>query len=305
MSKLLQENPKATDPIYIKIQKPLSGLSPNNKAEKHVEELYQLSRHCLDSNFAVEIMHQFRPRYAEMYFASAIIERFLEKVSHEGNAGPDFYLNKLDGWAEVVTPNDGAKENPSSIPGFKDKIVSERPSDQIILRLAQAFTDKSKKLKSYIDRGLISSNQPGIICISGGAFSENLVIYKVGDFPEIVKTLLPIGNRQFRFNLTSNDIEDIGFQYRDSISKKARKKELDIDVGFFLQKEHEHISAVIFSSARPDYPIERPKWGSDFHTIHNPLAVCPLPQGYINCGLEYLVEFDQTHCCIETVEHEK
>jgi len=303
MSKLLQDKSEATDPIYINIQKPQMGLSPTDKAEKHVEELYELSRHCLDTNFAIEIMHQFRPRYAEMYFASTIIDRFSEEVSHEGNTGPDFYLNKLDGWAEVVTPSDGDKENPSSIPSFEDGVVSRRPSDQIILRLAQAFAVKSEKLESYIDRGLIKPDQPNIICISGGAFSESLVIYEVGGFPEIVKTLLPIGDRKLHYNIKSGDVKDVGFQHRDSISKKTNKKESEIDIGFFLKEQHKHISAVIFSSARPDDPIDRVKWGADFHTIHNPLATISLPDDYIKCGKEYLVKVDEAHLTIEVIEH--
>ena len=148
LSKLLQKKSEATDPIYKNIQKPLSWLSPADKAERHVEELYSLSQHCLDTKFAVEIMHQFRPRYAEMYFASTIIERFSEEVIHKGDTGPDFYLEKLGGWAEVVTPGDGIKENPSSIPSYIDGVAFSRPSEQIMLRLAHAFSVRNPPINN-------------------------------------------------------------------------------------------------------------------------------------------------------------
>jgi len=300
---LFAKNDQATDPMYNNIQEPLFWQDPPTLSRTHVEELYELTKPYLDKNFHVEIMHAFRARYSEMYFAATFIEKFSEVLGVEADAGADFYLSKLGGWAEVVTPTDGDPANENSVPKTIYGEVANRPSREIILRFAQSFVTKSLKFKSDIETGVVGLKSPLVMCIQGGALSESLVLYAKGGYPEIVKTLLPIGDLVVDFNVRTKEVSSCRYKYRDSIPKSTKLNKTDIDVGFFLKAEHSHISAVIFSSARPDDPMSRENWGSDFHTIHNPLADHPLEPNYITCGREYKVTLLEHEIKIETIKH--
>jgi len=240
-----------------------------------------------------------------MYFAGAFRERPNLKVTHPSDEGADFFLPDLDCWVEVVTATDGEKGNKNTIPKAESGKVCSYPEQQVILRLGSTFYTKAKKLKNDIQKGLITQEQPIIICISGGWLSERLPMYPVGGYPQIVKVLLPLGDLVFHITRDTKKITSHSYKYREGVKKQSECGESLIETDFFLNQEYSHISAVVYSWANPGNPVERKKWGSDFYTIHNPTADNKLPTRFIKCGIEYEIRTDDySFTILPEINHE-
>jgi len=282
--KLIVPSSTATDKIYLNIQKDEQWLI---ESRSHVEELFEVAESYLDFDFREQIQHNFRSRYAEMYFVSVFVDTMKFELGDHSDVGPDIFLSDINAWAEVITPTDGELGNPNTVPKMNMGETSRFPSDQIMLRLSAAFKEKAEKFRNYLSDEIVSSSQPLIICISGGGLADNLPLYAQGSYPGIVKTLFPIGDLTYRYNLQTRKLQDPYHKFRQGIEKVSGKETKMIDMDFFLQDEYRHISAVIYSWAKADSPISRQKWGADFYTIHNPLAINPLEHGSIGVGREY------------------
>jgi hypothetical protein len=286
---LLTDDPKATDQAYINLQKDLFWLEPPDSARKHVEELYAETSSILDKKFVEQCKYNFHSCYAEMYFASVLQNRCGYELTHPSDTGPDFFIPKLNSWLEVVSLTDGKEGNPNSIPKAISGQVSRYPEDKVILRMCNAFETKAKKMVQDIEKGIIQPNEPIIVCISGGGLEERIPMYPEGGYPQIVKALLPVGALTFWFSRDSRELVSREYEYRESINKVTQNGDLKIGTEAFLNDNHTHVSAVIYSWADAGNPIERERWGSDFYIIHNPRATNPLPSGFAKCGIEYSV----------------
>ena len=284
LMKLIVPSSTATDRIYLNLQKDEQWLI---KSRAHVEELYEVAKAYLDSDFREQFQHNFRSRYAEMYFVSAFVDAMELELGDHSDVGPDIFLSDLNAWAEVVTPTDGELGNPNTVPKMIAGETSNFSSDQIMLRLSGAFCEKAEKFRKYLSEEIVSPSQSLIICISGGGLADNLPLHAPGSYPGIVKTLFPIGDPTCRYNLQTGKFRDPYHKFRQGIEKVSGKETKIIDMDFFLRDEYRHISAVVYSWAKADNPPSRQKWGADFYTIHNPLAVNPLAHGSIGVGREY------------------
>lgn len=304
--KLLHQDPKATDLLYHNVQRNHIHFDPPTLFKDRVEGLYAECHALVDKNFAARIKHEFASRYSELYFCMTFKKRLGLNVAHPSDAGPDFYLQDLNCWAEVVTLSNGERDNLNSIPPIQ-YVVTDHPRNQIILRITSSFTDKAKKISEYIKRGIIQASQGIIICISGGWIEavHRIPIYPVGSFPEAVNALLPIGDMALVMNSKDMRIARSTFAFRDTVPKHSKDKGTEaIKTDYFIDPAYAYISGVIYSYANVTDPIGLPNLGSDFFVIHNPLATNRLPVGSIKCGVEYKVEFDaDTISSITTIEH--
>lgn len=300
---LLTDDPKATDKTYINLQKDIFWLEPSDLARKHVEELYMETAKILDKKFVEQCKHDFNSCYAEMYIASTLKIRCGHKLTHPSDAGPDFFIPNLNSWIEVISLTEGEKGNPNSIPKAVPGQVSAYPEDKVILRMCNAFDIKSKKMAQDINKGIISPDQPIVLCISGGGLDERFPMHPEGGYPQIVKALLPVGDLTLWINRDTSEITSKEYEYRDGIKKTTNNGELTIETEAFLSDNHKHVSAVIYSWANAGNPITRQKWGSDFYIIHNPKATNPMPRGFANCGIEYLVTLKDNGFALESITH--
>lgn len=304
--KLLDPSITAPDIIYNNIQKKHAWNAPRDLAANHVEELYSVTSHLLDAKFPEQIKHDFTACYSEMYFAAALMERSSFEMTHPSDKGADFFVENLNCWVEVTAATDGEEGNPNTIPKRKKNVAQRYPEKQVILRLSSAFYTKANKLKNDIDKGLISKDQPIIICISGGGLIENLPMHAEGGYPVIAKAVLPIGDMVYWINKATHKISSTEYRYREGVNKNTKDGESMISTDFFLNEEYNHISAVIYSSANAANPMHRDKWGCDFYTVHNPSAINKLPVGFIQSGAEYPVTSNDDSFTMESVlSHEK
>jgi len=305
--KLLHQDSQATDPLYHKIQKNNPHFDPPTLLKDQVEELYKICHNLLDKKFPSQIKHDFASCYSELYFCATFIKRLHLNVTHPSDKGPDFYIQELDCWAEVVTISNGEKDNPNSIPQVIYKVASDNPSDKIILRITSSFTSKAEKILQYIKKGLIKDSQRIIICISGGWIEPfyRLSPYPVGGFPEVVRALLPIGDMVLVIN-KDNKIIEKKFEYRDNVSKAKRNKEIQpIETDYFIDPKYSFISGVVYSYANITDSIKASDLGRDFFIIHNPLAKHPVPLKSIKCGTEYKIEIESDLIKITPIKHER
>ena len=307
--KLLHHDPKATDPLYNKIQEDCRHFNPPTLLRDRVEKLYETCHDLVDKKFPSQIKHKFASCYSELYFCATFRKLFGSSVLHPSDKGPDYYIQDLDCWAEVATLSDGKKDNPNSILRPESGVVGSHPKDQIILRITSSFTEKAKIIFTYIEKGLIKENQRIIICISGGWIQPiyRFPCYPVGGFPEVVSALLPIGDMALLLDENSNLTGKRTFKYKDYVNKKKENNCMEtIKTNYFLDPKYSCISAVVYSYANvSDYSEGGNKFfeelGSDFFIIHNPLAtINRLPYGSFKCGTEYEVEVDSNFINIKT-----
>lgn len=304
---LLHKDLQAKDPLFNKIQENYSHCEPPDLYKKSVEELYRVCDGLLDKKFSNEIKLDFASRYSELYFGAVFRKRLGFNIIHPSDSGPDFFIKDIDCWAEVVTARDGKIGNPNSILKSENGKISDYPKEKVILRLTNSFIKKAKIIKKYIDDGKINSNQKIIICISGGWLNGGWNPYPEGGYPQIVEALLPVGNMVYRVDIENNKITDKTFEYREFVNKlKSEGESEEIQTDFFLRKEFNYISAVVYSYANAANPININEIGSDFFFIHNPLANNPIPPNSIKCGKEYLVNANENSFTIEpAINHEK
>jgi hypothetical protein len=303
--KLLHEDVKASDPLYHKIQEDHPSFDPPSLLKDRVETLYETCHKLVDKKFRSQIKHDFASCYSELYFCTTFIKRLSLDVTHPSDKGPDYYLQDLDCWAEIVTATDGEKDNTNSIPETKHDVANEAPRRQIILRITNSFTYKAEKIFEYVKNSLISDSQKVIICINGGWFAglNRFPLYPVGGFPQVVNALLPIGDMVLMINRGDMSVTERKYEFRDHVIKEKTNNIESIRTDYFLDPKYSCISAVIYSYANVTDSIEVSDLGRDFFIIHNPLATNKLPLGSIKCGVEYKVEVDDELISITTIKH--
>lgn len=273
MMRLLQDD-QAKDVRYRNL---FSGSIWSENARQYIENLIAISIDLLDKKFISQIKDNVSSGFAEIYFASTCRDRLKLGILHPSDKGPDFFLNELNCWIECVSPTAGIVSNLNSVP---DPVFNEArcfPKEQFLLRMLQAFTEKSKKMDSDIEKGIVQKDQPIVLFISGGGIQDSELVYP---FPPIFDVLLGLG--QLILSLNERKVEDYSFTARTHISRKS--SDIEIAGGCFGNSKHAHISAVIYSYANFANPLA--VLGQDFITLHNPFAKNKLPLGFISCGKE-------------------
>ena len=302
---LIENDAKAADSAYKAIQNAQVGCGRLGAIRQHVEEIYSLTKDVLDKNFREQIKSDFHSRYAEMYFAAVLIDRYGLNISHnKADKGPDFFLEDSKCWIEVVSVTDGSADNPNSVPKLVLWQVQKNPENEVIIRLSSVFCKKSKKMTCDIEKGIVNPSHPIIICISGCAMTERVPIVPMGGLPPIARAVLPIGDLCLSINRKTN-VGSREYKYSEGVNKKSSTGNKPIHTDYFLTDDHSHISAVIYSFTNAADQLSRDKWGCDFIKICNPKAKNPLPRGFIECDEEYSVSLTADDFTIKEVSKKK
>lgn len=247
--------------MYHKIQEDHPHFDPPSLLRDRVESLYEICHKLVDKKFPFQIKYDFAACYSELYFCTTFMKRLGINVSHPSDKGPDYYLQSLDCWAEIVTISKGDKSKSNSISKPEPGMAGDGFADEnkIILRITSSFLEKADKIQTYIKNGLIKSSQRIIICISGGWIDPcvRLQSYLEGSFPAVVKALLPIGNLVLLLNRDNMTVDGITSQYRDHVTKENQnKEEATIRTDYFIDPKYRFISGVLFSNANITDSIE-------------------------------------------------
>lgn len=270
-----------TDEVYCAIK---DEINPRCKEAKiFVEALWKKSHSYIDPDVLAELPIQFHQRFWEIYLAASLLEAGLNLEHSIGRNGADICIKANDEsriWVEAVTASPG--QGNDAVQEAELRVVRDVPDDQIKLRLLNAFSEKSRKYKRYRDRNWVSATEPYIIAINAAQVPSARLEREI---PRIVRSLLPFGHQVLHLDRKTMEIQGSSHNYQGAVIKTSGT---EIETTSFLNAEYSGISAVIYSCIDAfNYPSEISR---ALLLFHNPLALNPVPLGFLKMGNEYWVE---------------
>ena len=257
----------------------------SNYLEKIIFELQPF----LDKNFIARLSSDsaFADRLYELYFISALKNNNLS-LEHKSDAGLDIWINDISGWGEFVCAHNTLEMKKNNVQG-EARIVD---NDETLLRITSVLRDKSKKILNDVNKKRVKENQPIILFLSTGQLIDWRPMNPKGDICSFIRAILPISEPTLMINMVTKGSR-LCRKYQFGIPKK----DTVVENNFFLEKQNELISAVVFSYcsiySRFDNPSSSFMNGDDFIVVHNPLAKNPIPHGLLKCREEYVCEYEE------------
>jgi len=241
----------------------VSGCIPERKAI--FEELWKEFEPIADRHFLNQLKRDFHARTWEMYLGVLFKRNGLNVASNDH--GPDFVIaSKPKIWIEAVTVKQGVGID--AVPELQLNKVGDLPEDQVLLRMAQAFKEKSIKHQQYLRDHTVANGEPYCIAMNTG-----LLGYPDLEIPGILKLLYGLGHLTLSIPLGGGKPDEPRFSSRPALSKASGKS---VSMGLYYQGVNSNISAVIYSNMTVlNHPLEI---GADCIVIPNPIAKNPLPK---------------------------
>jgi hypothetical protein len=289
------------DPLYV--------LNRDSEFRENIRDFVQAmwSRYepyCGDTNFLDEARHQFQQFTWQMYVGICLLEagHALQKAAP---AGPDHkaLMNGRRVLVECIAPKAGEGENlaertiqswtKTETGGYG--MFQPPPDDKIQARLTGAVFNKIQQHRKWVEKGIISPDEPFIIAIGAGIIPDtDLVI----DPPHIVRALFGVAGPALTYEIASGKEAELVPTYRDEIPRMVKSAAGEIAApislrGFLDEKLYPEASAVIFCSQGVWSPPR--KIGRDLITVYNAVAKQPLPPGSIPLGQEYWADGTLQH----------
>jgi len=264
--------------------------SPGMKRERDIlEKLWARYEPYADSNFRTAIASDFHSRFWEMYLAVTLLDLgFQLRPRREmGEEGPDICISSAETniWIEAIACGASPSDNTESENGF-DENGFESVDESVILRYTSAIDEKFRKYGKYVNRGIVSNSEPFLIAVNGSRVPFSLPDNNPSDrIPNIIKAVLPFGNYAIWVDPETNRIVKDGYTYREEIVKLSGNK---VSTNIFLNPKYTGVSGILFSNL--DISKPREKYGDDLLFFRNPIALNPLPAGWLKAGIEYRLE---------------
>jgi len=266
----------------------------------YVENLWsRYEPYCGDTNFLGETRRQFQQFTWQMYAGVCLLEagHILEKAAPEG---PDHkaMMNGRRVWVECIAPKAGEGENLAerTIQSWTKTetgghgMFRPPPDDKIQARLTGALSNKVQQYRRWVEKGIVSADDPFIVAIGAGIIPDTDV---VRDPPHIVRALFGLGSPALTYEIGSDKEAELVPTYRNEIPRVVKRasgeKNAPISLrGFLDERLYPEASAVIFCSQGVWNPPR--KIGRDLLTVYNAVAKHSLPPGTIPLGQEYWAE---------------
>jgi hypothetical protein len=248
------------------------------EAKVFVSQLWQAAHSYLDPDLPAKLPNQFHQHFWEIYLAASLLELGLTLEQSSSSDGPDICIRSdsdLPVWVEAVTALAG--QGVDAVQKAEPVVARDVPDDQIKLRLLNAFDKKSKKYDVYKEKSWVGSKDPYIIAINAAQVPS---AHLEREIPRIVRSLLPIGHPVLHIDKETRNIVDTSYERQEKVVKASGEGP---ETTSFLNPKFSGISAVIYSCI--DTFNCRP-----LLLFHNPLAVNPVPLGFLKKGNEYWVE---------------
>jgi hypothetical protein len=265
MNSFFQKSKNNEDPLYSQIR----DCPKRSETKKQIEcfwEKYRKYAQKSEQHFLSKIQEKgsFKQRWWEMALSVGLLNIGMEIQKKKTEEGPDILIYDLikispKTYIEAIAPKKGITE--VKLPDMKFG-VHDRPERKFLLRLSGAFVEKYKKYICYINNNIIYENDFYIIAISACDLSQ---YGSLMDYPPAPLKLLA-GAGPLILSPSGNF-----FEYRPQIKKT---KNTPVEMNYFLSKEYEGISAVLYSNVDvlncPDKPEEK------FVIVKNPIAKNPI-----------------------------
>lgn len=261
-----------------------SQSTTRRKTKKWLEELWAQYYPYADINFLDQFKRHFTQRCWELYLGTTFLNRGFNLIEHK-TEGPDFGLKTSDlkqiVWVEAIAVTKG--DGKDKVPEMVCNGIQDVPSEQILLRLANALEVKQKVHTNYLQKEIINMDDPFVIAIDRSS-CEHLD----PDMPLIIKALFGIGHLALTIRVGEKPVSDPKPHWT-RMPNLSKKNGIEIPMLFFEDTKNNGISAVIYTK---DHVINSPRnskeMGENFVIVHNPNAKTPLPQGFFPFGDEYV-----------------
>jgi hypothetical protein len=275
---------EGTDEVYNALRGKLNPWC--DEARSFIQELWRDVESYLDPDLPSKLPHEFHQRFWEIYLAASMVRAGIQLLPRPGrhvDAGPDICFIGKSGkkvWIEAVTAFAGA--GPDTVQEGRLGVARDVPDDQIKLRLLNAFDNKYRKYKEYMENDIISSEEPYVIAINAARVPSAML---ERELPRIVRALLPFGHEVIHLDRQSLGVVGFSHEYKDTVEKISGAR---ISTAPFLDLAYSGISAVLYSCVDVFNHPAAP--GTDLLLLRNPIARNPLEAGFLGRGYEYWVE---------------
>jgi hypothetical protein len=266
------------DPVYAHLA--TSNHSPVRSARESVNRLWRSTFQYVDPSLPDRARAAFQQCFWELYLTAILLDQNLPVVATANrrfrSKGPDIQVGDVTAWFEAIAPTAGTGQD--AVPGLSFDDCREVPDDQFKLRLASALSEKLRKYQHYLKNNIVTPAEPFVIAINAAAISYATLETPM---PRILGVLFPFGYEIVNLNLKTGQCEHSYFARRDHITKSNGA---DVRTIFFENETSRAISAVVYSFV--DAVTIPSRLGADLRVIHNPLALAPLPRGFLGVGTE-------------------
>ena len=260
------------DPLYSRIR----DHEEYENIRVQLETFWALYKNIAPKGFLGKIQRNggFHQRWWELYCGVGLLRICNSVKINQKDNGPDFELsyNGRRCFVEAIAPKCG--DTKDSLPpmeyGYKP-VVSKLPENEFLLRITCGITEKAKKYKTYLDRGIVTPNDVLMIAISTCDLAQygSLMDYPV---PAPLKVLHGCGHP--RFNLSTGEHY---ITKRDPITKKTGEP---IPSNLFESEKMKIISGIIYSNTDPLNSPDQPE--RTFVIIKNPNSLISLDINMFN-----------------------
>jgi len=275
----------------------------NSKIVDYRKELVRVCVNFVDSGladpkFLKELTSESESKFWSCISEALLADRLRNKVFPKRSVvgeGPDFLA--MDGdkkvWIEVICPE--ARNVPTDWLKL-EKGSTDFPHIDILLRWTSAIKEKSEKLignadgsvKGYLQSGVVSSSDAYVIAVNGcqlrnGPFSA---LMGISQFPFAVEAVFPVGPFQLKISRETHEVVERGHQHRPNI---INRNQAQVPAYAFLDPRFKPISAIWAVDINGGNVIGN---SEPMAVIHNPIALNPIPVGYLPADSEYVAK----HC---------
>ena len=259
-----------------------------------LDKMYERVAPYLDSDLQAKIRIQFCACQWEICLAVALLDAgisLVPRLEREPRAkGPDL-LGNVDGkrfWFEAVAVGRGTGEDRvKEMEGCCSHLVQE---EGVMLRILSALREKFGKYQTYLQEKWFSVNDGFIIALNASQIGTDA--YLEVTIPYIVRSVLPYGHEVAHWDMQAMKVVAYSHEHCDRLVKESGSL---VEKRMFQDQRFSGISAVMYSvldvlGHRECCPDRALVPGESFITVHNPLALVPLPWGTLKQGDEYRVQ---------------
>lgn len=282
------------------------GGEQGEQMRQHLLELWDIFKtHGLVSgNFVEEFCSGnravFCQRYWEMLLANHLLEHGLVPTTQA--QGPDFRVEIEDRvvWIEAVAPTGGTGLD--RVPGrFTEPIAFiERkreedsewkpeavriPTEQIILRWANAISCKYRKATNYIQEGIMRDADAYVIAVNACNLG-NAGLHVIEKYAIPLRSVFPFGDVQAVWEVASGEIVEVRRQHRPAVIKANQSS---VPTNIFLDRKYKLVSAILAANVSP-LVVPLGETHFELAVVHNPLAQAPLPVGSLGADVEIVAK---------------
>jgi type I restriction enzyme S subunit len=219
-----------------------------------------------------------------------LLARYLKSLGLDitsSDTGPDFKICYGDKtiWVEAICP--APKGLPEDWLNRREYGVYNVPHEEILLRWTAALKEKKEKHKCWLEKGIVSCDDPYVIAVSGCRLADSIDHYDISQFPFAVASVYPAGALELTIGGDLVEIVDAKLGYRPSVYNHNKS---EVPTDNFCNSDYRYVSAVLGTQAGADTAYTE---NIPYALAHNFQAANKLPIGifkYKEYGREYIFE---------------